>query len=356
MYRKTYAEINLDNINYNVQHIIKNNPNYQYYFGVVKADCYGHGIESISSVIKGGANYLAVATLDEALEIRNIYQHIPILCLGNVLPEDLPICIDKNITITVNSLEYAKSIKKYNLKDLKVHIKINTGMNRLGISTNEDLVKTISILKKTKTYIEGIYTHMYDAGNETSTKKQFLLFEEKIQLIKQENIPIIHCQASDALINYPKPDFVNGCRLGIAMYGITNNKDLHLKSTFKLYSQIIQIHSLTNKETVGYNGLYHAKKGDIIGVVAIGYADGIIRKNTGRYVYINNKQYLIVGNICMDMLFIKIDKNVKLYDKVEIIKDNQHIHQISNYLETIPYEIFCSISKRVPRIYEVQKK
>lgn len=351
MYRNTYAEINLDDIEYNVSSIIKKYNNYQYYFGVVKADCYGHGLESISSIIKGGCNYLAVATLDEALEIRSKYVDIPILCLGNIHPNYLPICKENNITITISSLEYTSMLKKEFLNNLKVHIKINTGMNRLGLNNKEELIKVVTLLEEYNANIEGIYTHIYHAENNKDTQKQFNLFENILTVLKDKHIPIIHCQASEALTNYEKPHFVNGCRLGIIMYGFTTNQNLELKSTFKLKSQIIQIHSLSNKEVVGYNGIYHAKEGDLIGVVAIGYADGIIRNNKGRYVYIHNKEYPIIGNICMDMLFIKIDKDVQLYDEVEIIKDKEHIEEISKHLETIPYEILCNISKRVPRIY-----
>ncbi len=134
------------------------------------------------------------------------------------------------------------------------------------------------------------------------------------------------------------------------MYGLVDYKDIEFKSTFSLYSEVIQINKVKD-ETVGYNGNYKVKDEELIAVVSIGYADGIIRKNTGRYVYINDKRYQIVGNICMDMLFVKVDKNVHVGDKVVIIKDIEHIKEIAEYLETIPYEITCSISKKVPRIF-----
>ena len=102
----------------------------------------------------------------------------------------------------------------------------------------------------------------------------------------------------------------------------------------------------------GYNGIFKAKRDTKIGVLPIGYADGIIRKNTGRHVYIKGIKYKIVGNICMDMLFVEIDENVNLYDKVEVLKDNKHIEETAKYLETIPYEILCEIGVRVPRIYK----
>ncbi len=134
------------------------------------------------------------------------------------------------------------------------------------------------------------------------------------------------------------------------MYGLMENKQVEIRPTFRLYSEIIQINDVENG-TVGYNGNYKVSAPEKIAIVPIGYADGIIRKNTGRNVYINNQSYNIVGNICMDMLFVKVDNFVKVGDKVTIIKDIQHIEQIAKHLDTIPYEIICSISKRVPRIY-----
>ena len=134
------------------------------------------------------------------------------------------------------------------------------------------------------------------------------------------------------------------------MYGLNEN-NLNLKSTFSLISEIIEIKKLKKGDIVSYNGKYKAKKDELIGIVSIGYADGVSRKLTNSYVYINNRKYKIVGSICMDMLMVKIDNNVKLNDKVYIYKDITHIKYVSKYLKTIPYEIICNISKRVPRKY-----
>lgn len=183
------------------------------------------------------------------------------------------------------------------------------------------------------------------------TTNQFRKFEYITSDIDLSQIKIIHIQASDALTGFDKPEYVNGCRLGIIMYGYSTDKTLKLKSTFKLYSKIIQINTLQANDTVGYNAMYKAHEREKIAVVPIGYADGIIRKNTGRDVYINNKPYKIVGNICMDMLFVKIDDSVKLFDQVEIIKDNEQIKEIAEQLDTIVYEVLCCIGKRIPRIY-----
>lgn len=352
MYRNTYVQIDLQNIKENVQKIIKRYSNYKYYFGVVKADCYGHDdVKTVKAIIDGGCNYLCVATLEEALEIRKKIEDIPILCLGVILKDYIDICKTKNITVTIPSLEYVKELKDENIENLKVHIKINTGMNRLGIKESEELKEVYKILEKKKANIEGVYTHIYEANNKQKYDIQIEKFEELLENIPKERIPIIHTSASEAMSNYNKIDDVNGCRLGIIMYGFTENKELNLKSTFSLKSQVIQINNLKPGETVGYNGEYMAKENEKIAVVSIGYADGILRKNTGRTVFINEKEYKIVGNICMDMLFVKIDDTVKLYDTVEILKDIEHIESVAKYLDTIPYEVMCSIGKRVPRKY-----
>lgn len=350
--RNTYAVINVKNIRENIKKIINCYNNYSYYIGIVKADNYGHcGIESVKAVIDGGCNYLSVATLDEALKIRENIKNIPILCLGPVPCEHIYLCIKNNITITINSLEYLRELEKYNIEKIHVHIKINTGMNRLGISNIEELQEVINILNKKNALIEGIYTHLYDADNKEIYEKQLSKFKEIINSIDISNIKIIHMAASDGIVNYTKPDFINGCRIGIMMYGFTKNKSLNLQSTFSLYSEVIQINTLNKGDTLGYNGIYEAKQREKIAVVPIGYADGIIRKNTGRYVYINDSRYKIVGNICMDMLFIQIDDSVHLHDKVVMLKDISHIEEVAKYLETIPYEVMCMIGKRVERKY-----
>jgi alanine racemase len=352
LYRNTYVKINLKNIKENVSKIINKYNNYKYYFGVVKADCYGHfDLEVVETIINGGCNYLVVALLEEALIIRERFKDIPILCLGVVHKEHLDVCIKNNITITINSLSYIKDIIDFDLKGLRTHIKVNTGMNRFGVSSKDEFNQVYNLIKDRGLFLEGIYTHIYNASNELDTQNQFTRFNEIVEDIDIKSIPIIHIAASETLINYSKDNNINGCRLGIIMYGFTKDKTLDLKSTFSLYSEVVQINELNKGDTVGYNGSYKALERERIAVISIGYADGIIRKNTGRYVYIKNKRYPIIGNVCMDVLFVRVDDDVKLYDEVVILKDINHIEEVSNYLETIPYEVICSIGKRVPRIY-----
>lgn len=351
MYRHSYVEINLSNIKHNVKTFIKKYNEYQYYFGVVKADSYGHNdILTIKNIIEGGCNYLAVSSLDEALEIRKEIKDIPILCLGIINLDYLAICAENNITITISNYEYLKKLLTLNIKKLKVHIKIDTGMNRLGFKDEKLITESYNLIKESNLELEGIYTHIYEPMNKEKSDKQFEKFENLTKNIDLKNIKIIHLTASDATMQTVKKEYVNGCRLGIVMYGLMDTKDKDFLPTFKLYSEVIQINNVEN-ETVGYSGKYKVDGKEKIAVICIGYADGIIRKNTGRYVYIKDKPYEIVGNICMDMLFVKVDENVNVGDKVEIIRNNQHIEEIANHLETITYEVITSIGKRIPRIY-----
>lgn len=350
--RNTYLEVNLKKLESNVSKIVNYYNGYKYHFGVVKADSYGlNGIDTVKSIIKGGCNYLAVATLDEALIIRKEIKDIPILCLGVIPIEYIKEAINNNITLTINSLEYLLEIVKLNLKNITVHIKLNTGMNRLGINNSIELNKIIEVIQKCEINLEGLYTHIYNASVKEDYMHQVTKFKEITKNITLDDIEVVHISASEALVNYEKLDFVNGCRLGIIMYGFTENNLLELESIISLKSEVIQINELKIGETVGYNGAYKANKDIKVAVVAIGYADGIIRKNTGRYVYINNKPYKIVGNICMDMLFVLVDDSVKVHDEVLILKDNKHILEVAKYLDTIPYEVLCNVNKRVSRVY-----
>ncbi len=349
--RNTYMEVYLNNIKNNIQKIIKKHNEYEYYFGVVKADCYGHENGVIPKMIEAGVNYLAVATFEEALAIRNENADIPILCLGIVPKEYIKEAIGNKITLTINSIEYLEEIEDLLNEKCKVHIKLNTGMNRLGIKNEKELEKVYCKLKDANVDIEGIYSHIYEASNEELYNKQLKKYKKMLDLIEGTKIKIKHISASEAMEKYKKPEYINGCRLGIIMYGFTDEKDLELKPTFKLKSEVIQINTLEEGETLGYNATYTAKEKTKIAVVPIGYADGVIRKNKGRNVYINNKPCEIIGNICMDMLFVKIDDSIKVHDTVEILRDIEHVNEVAKHLDTISYEVICNIGKRVPRIY-----
>lgn len=308
MIRKTYELINLKKIENNVRTIVNSSKNYKYHIAVVKANCYGLGIKCVKSILLGGANYLAVSSLEEALKIRKL-TNARILVLEPIDIKYIDKAKQNNITLTISSLEYLEKIKD---KEFTCHLKINTGMNRLGISSREELNKVYKIIKESNIILEGIYTHIYKSSDSILTEKQFKRFENITKDINLNEFEIVHIPNSETITNYKKKNYVNGCRMGIIMYGFNNNLDL--ESVFTLKSRIIEIKHIKKDDTVGYDGKYKATKDELIGIVPIGYADGIIRKNTGR-------------------------------------KDNNHINEIAEYLDTINYEVMCDISSRVARKY-----
>lgn len=346
MIRQTYEEINLKALESNVKSIISQSSEYKYHIGVVKANCYGLGLKCIKSIIKGGANYLAVSSLEEALSIRKITKE-KILILEPINPKYISLARENNITLTISSLEYLNNVKD---QEFTCHIKINTGMNRLGINSKEEFDEVYNIIMNSNITLEGKYTHIYKASDSKCTNNQFKKFEYITSDIDLNTIPIVHIPNSETIFNYKKKPYINGCRMGIIMYGFSN--DIKLNSVFSLISKVIEIKHIHSGDTVGYDGKYTASGDESIAVLPIGYADGILRHNSGRNVYINGKEYKIVGNICMDMLFVKVDDNVKVNDEAYIIKDNDHINQIASYLDTINYEVMCSISDRVVREYK----
>lgn len=379
MYRNTYVKIDNKVLTDNIKKIINKYNNYKYYIGVVKANAYGHGDYIVNDLIKGGINYLATSSLEEAISIRKYNQEIPILVLEPISLEHLNVIEDNNISITIESLDYAKSLIQKKLKhQLKIHIKLDTGMNRLGIKNKEEVNKTISILKENKDiFIEGIYTHLATSGlNDIYYDKSIAKFKELTSDIDLSQIPIVHLNRSITLVHHKTYNFETGVRLGIIMYGfnqslpnptglrklkrnllikrlgisdsiLSNNLDLH--TAFSLYSEVISIRKVKKGEFVGYGANYIAKEDIIIATIPIGYNDGM--KQGIEHVSINNKLYNLVGDICMDMITVCVDNNVKLHDKVEIFGNNISIKDVSKQTNSNAYHILTGITNRVPRLY-----
>ena len=387
MYRKTYVEVNIDNLKNNVKNIINYYKNYDYYFGVVKGNCYGHGTTYvINELIESGVNYLAVSSLEEALDVRQINKKIPILSLEPIRLEFIDICIKNNITITIHDYNYAKElISKKIDKKLKVHLKVDSGMNRIGFKDKNELKEIYEELKiKENIEIEGIFTHFATLGiNDKEWDNQLEKFKEITSEIDLNEIPIRHLAKSASFINHPKIEFSNGIRLGIAMYGYDStpkysNKGLknklraikryinkkknniseaitelpiELKPAYKMYTEVMQIKKIKKGEFVGYGAGYRAQEDEIIAILPAGYDDGIFRSSKGRFVVINNKRYQLVGDIAMGMICAKVDDAVKMYDKVTLIGDDIPIKEVARHNKTIVYEIMCNIGKQIPRVY-----
>lgn len=387
MYRKTYAIIDEDKLKNNIKEIKAKYDNYKYYIGVVKNNAYNHGIKIINSLIEGGINYLAVSSLEEALDARKYNSKIPILCLEVIDLDYIYDCINNNVTITVESLEYLEKLNKIKLDfPIKIHLKLNTGMNRLGISEVNEVNKCVSIiLENKKLILEGIYTHFATSGiSDKYYDDQMKKFQELTKDIDLTSIPIVHLGRSLTLVNHDKPDFVNGIRLGIIIYGFSQSikedtslrgklraikrkklikkfnisktyltNDLNLKTAFSLYSNVMTIKKVKNKEFVGYGANFFADRDIKVAIIPIGYADGVTIKY--KNVSIKGQKYQIIAD-SMDMLMVKVDNTVKIGDKVEIFGENISIREASRNNGCNSYRLFNMITNRVPRIYKKDKE
>ena len=390
MYRNTFVEINIDNLQENVKNIKNYFNNYKYYFGVVKGNAYGHDIHIINYLIESGINYLAVSSLEEAIKLRKVNNEIPVLCLEPIDLDYIDICIKNNITITIHDYDYYKGLMNKKLEGkLKVHIKIDSGMNRIGIKDRDHITEIYNNLINSKNIIlEGIYTHLATTGiSDIYWDKQVKKFKYLTENIDLNKIPIVHMARSIAFLDHPKIDICNGIRIGIAMYGYDpnpiqrndlksklraikakmrikkykisptiNKAPIELKPAFSLCSEIIQVKDVKKGEFVGYGAGYIATEDIVVGTIPIGYDDGIFRKSRGRYVVINNKRYTLIGDIGMGMISVKIDKTVKLHDRVTLIGEGISLKEVSTHNGTTIYESMCNIKNTVPRVFKKENK
>ncbi|MEH7181260.1 alanine racemase [Neobacillus vireti] len=365
-YRDTWVEIDLDCISENVASVKKLLPENVDIIAVVKANGYGHGdLKVAESALNAGASYLAVAFMDEAIALRNKGIQAPILVLGATRPEDVELAVKFDITITVFQLEWVKAAQSYLPPDkvLTVHIKLDTGMGRIGIRTKDELTALVqSISNDDRMAIEGIFTHFATADELDLQyfEKQLDLFHDLLSVVK-ERPKYIHCSNSAASLRFPSTYF-NAVRLGIAMYGLTPSPEIEhelpfpLKEAFSLRSRLVHVKKLDKGDKVSYGATYEAEEEEWIGTIPIGYADGWIRRLQGQEVLVEGRRVPIVGRICMDQCMVKLPHFVPVGTTVTLIgkQSNEFIsvNEIAQKLETINYEVPCIISSRVPRLYK----
>lgn len=352
-YRKTHALINLPNLYENYKNVSLKVGD-KTVIPVVKANAYGHGsIEVTNYLYERGVNYFAVSLLEEALELREHFKDIEILVMGIVSKEDFHVAIKHNITLTIANFDQLEDIKLEGI--LKVHIKVDTGMNRLGFKTDKDIVIACEKLcKNNSIYVEGIYTHFSTAdGDYTYYTKQLNRFKVILSLL-DTTFEMVHISNSSSSIKYEKDyDFTTHTRLGISLYGLTLDEDMDfLKNTYMLKTKISAIKKLRAFEKLGYGATYTAHQDETIAVLPLGYADGFIRANNPGDVEINGKRYPIIGRICMDQMFIKIDDSITKGNDVILFGNEISIDEVAERLNTINYEIICQITYRVPKVYK----
>lgn len=354
-YRDTYALIHLNYLKENVDTLYKkvNKP----MMAIIKANAYGHGYQQVASMLKDNhiINMFGVATLKEAIDLRKMDIKQDILVLGAIPLEDLHLAIEYDISLTIFSLEYAKEIYEVYAQDkpVKTHIKIDTGMNRLGIKNKEDFEVLLNSYPENILKVDGVFTHFAAADDPTED----VAYQEQTQkfydIIEGHTFEYVHCQNSAAMM-YHTDEKSNLCRIGIAMYGIdpAGEENDILKQVMSLYTKVVMVKKVSKCERIGYGFTYTANDDEYIATLPIGYADGFIRANQGREVYINGKYYPIVGRVCMDQMMIRVDETIKVHDKVEIFGEHISLSKMAKELHTIPYEIICLLSERVEKVYQ----
>ena len=372
---RTWAEINLDALENNVNILKKFLTKNEKFLAVIKADAYGHGLIPVAKKLQQcKVDMFGVAAVQEAIKLRENGIKTPILILGQSPPELAEEICEYNITQAIENLEIGKAFSQKSLelkKTIRIHIKIDTGMGRLGFywpgghkTTKEKMKIAKNILEVTKLpglEIEGIFSHFADADNKEYSSIQINKFTEINKYLSKLgcNFKIRHLAASVAIVNYPEAHF-DMVRFGLSLYGyastVTGNRETNynLVPLMTVKSKITAVRKLPKDITIGYGRTFKLKRDSIIAVIPCGYADGFPRILSNKAnIKIHNQLYPIVGRVCMDMIMVDVTdakKEVKTGDIV-IIFDEDLFIEAARKAGTIIHEMLTNILPRVTRIY-----
>lgn len=366
-YRPTKAIVDLAAIQHNVQSLRNFLKEETVIIAVVKADGYGHGITEVGkAALEAGAKMLSVATPDEAIELRKAGIESDILVMAPVPPSFAKVASDLMITVTISDASWLKTVLDGHNdieKPIKVHVKIDSGMGRVGVREENQLQEIIEVLEGQKIFeLDGVFTHFSSAddGVRETTAMQCEKFSQLIALfpIKPR---LVHVSNSAATLLYPEYGF-DAVRFGISLYGIAPSSfveqqlPFQLESALSIETELTFVKQVEINAPISYGGTYTSTKAEWIGTIPIGYADGLKRGLRGQEVLIDGQRMPIVGTICMDQCMIKLPKSYPVGEKVVLIGNQGNeevtIEEWADRIDSIPYEIAVSISKRVPRIYK----
>ena len=380
-------EINKSNLEKNLKIVRSINKNL---ICVIKDNAYGLGIENILPILlENKCDYFAVAYIEEAVKIQKLLENlklknqngkIKVMALNYVKPENVGDAIRNNIELTVFNfsqlLDYLKILDEFfENMTLKIHIKVNSGMNRLGFDENEilelvEIIKKYNLNNKSKNRLEiiSIFSHISDAENQDETEKQVEKYEKILKIFSQNNVryKYSHLQASPLLFKYGKKYNYDFARIGMALYGMEPlSTDVGLLDVITVKSKIINIRNVKKNDKVSYGSKGIVKHDSKIGIVAIGYAHGLqkqIENSNKAYILVNGQKAKIIGEICMDMIFVDLTniENVKMNDEVVIIGSQKNaengivekitLRQMARWAKTIQDDVltkFGGIKKTV---------
>ncbi|WP_186447346.1 alanine racemase [Bacillus paralicheniformis] len=365
-YRKTWAEIDLTALKENVRNMKRHIGEHVHLMAVVKANAYGHGDAQVAkAALAEGASILAVALLDEALSLRAQGIEEPILVLGAVPPEYASIAAEKRITVTGYSAGWLQDVLGFlgeTEAALEYHLKIDTGMGRLGCKTEEEIKEMMEMTESSdKLNCTGVFTHFATADEKDTDYFDMQLdrFKELISPLPLDRL-MVHSSNSAAGLRFREQLF-NAVRFGIGMYGLAPSTEIkdelpfRLREVFSLHTELTHVKKIKKGESVSYGATYTAKRDEWIGTVPVGYADGWLRRLAGTEVLIDGKRQKIAGRICMDQFMISLAEEYPVGIKVTLIGKQKDewisVDEIAQHLQTINYEITCMISSRVPRMF-----
>ncbi len=340
------------------------------FLGVVKADAYGHGAVPVAKALEtNGADYLAVACLNEALELREAGIRLPILILGNTPPEDVPLLLENDITQTAADADYAAAYSDAACaahRTLRIHIKADTGMSRLGFLCDEaHLEESAEAIARACALpglrAEGIFPHFAvsdepDSASVSYTKRQFSRFSALIGALGERGIrfALRHCAATGGTLYYPEYA-LDMVRPGLLLYGYGDpTGKLGLQPGMALKSRISAVKEYPAGTRISYGGTYTTERETRMGVIPVGYADGLHRTLSNKARFWTKDGFAPQrGRICMDMCMIDLTElpGVGVGDEVEIFGPHADLEGLAVQAGTIPYELLCAVSPRVPRIY-----
>ena len=366
----TYATVNLSALAHNLSCIKRYLSAGCEVMAVVKANAYGHGaVETAQALARQGIKRFAVASLDEGIALRQSLPSASIVVLGALFEEQVSDLVAHQLTPVVSDGRIlpvlAKAVCSHPVP-YPIHLKVETGMGRLGFSSEELFTLLDSPLLRSPLQVEGLMTHLADADGKDSafTERQLGAFRAVVEQIRQRGVtlPLVHTANSAAIIRFPDAHF-SLVRPGIMLYGYHTLPATvpapDLKPVLSLHTTIVQLRTIPQGGTVSYNGTFVATRPTRIAVLPIGYADGYSRQLSHRgSVLIRGRRALIVGLVCMDMIMVDVTDiaQVQVGETVTLIgqQEGQSIwaDEVAGWIGTIPYEVLCGIGSRVPRLYE----
>lgn len=337
-------------------------------FAVVKANGYGHGaVQTALAAVKGGAAGFCVSNIDEAIQLRDAGLTQPILILGVVAIAELPLISDYQIAIPISSLEWLREAAEYLAQHplthaISVHLKIDTGMGRIGFTTSEETLQAAKEIEDQPAFCwEGIFTHFAtaDQADDSYWQAQKQRFAAILQALPKRPRYVHISNSATAL--WHEDDLGNMVRYGVAMYGLNPSghalpETYPLKPALELVSEIIHVKKAAAGSGIGYGKTYTTPDAEWIATVPIGYADGWLRKLQGFSVLVEGQYCEIVGRVCMDQIMLRLPSYFPLGTKVTLIGENNgqtiRLQDIADQLGTIHYEVACTLSERIPREYQ----